>query len=100
MEEKIVITDRRTAHGKTKPVIFFSLQVILLELISFLFFILFDAFHFIGIAFIAIAQVISFSFMIKGYKRVIRRQQQRAHKEQQPVYEIEEETLLHEGQSS
>ncbi|MBU0632375.1 hypothetical protein KKA17_07005 [bacterium] len=77
MEEKIVITNRRSAQGKKKPILFFSLQVILLELLSYLFLVLFNAENLVGISFIAIVQIVPFMLMVKSYKRVIRRQTQR-----------------------
>lgn len=79
-EEKIVITNRRVAKGRTKPLIFFSLQVILLELISFIFFNLFDTINIISLGFIAIIQIISFIVMIDSYKKVMARQKERVPK--------------------
>lgn len=83
MEEKVVITNRRSAQGKKKPIIFFSLQVILLELISYLFLVLFNAENIIGVSFIAAVQIVPIMLMIKDYKRVIRRQAQRNSMESQ-----------------
>ena len=86
-EEKIIIRNRRTAKGPLKPLIFLSLQVILLELISYILLNLFDTLTILSLGFIAVIQIISFIVMIDGYKRVMARQKERA-----PA-PVQEETL-------
>lgn len=85
MEEKIIIRNRRTAKGPLKPLIFLSLQVILLELISYILLNLFDTLTILSLGFVAVIQIGSFIVMIDGYKRVMARQ-----KEQTPIMEHEE----------
>lgn len=74
MDESVVIQNRRTAKGRTKPIIFFLLQLIAIELLSILFYAVFYDKTSLILWFLAVIQIVVLRNMIYDYKRAIQRQ--------------------------